>query len=124
LTNQLRAELERFWPGPLGLFSKLTSRISLAFLERYPSQADARGLGEARLQAFLTRTGYSGRQQPAQLLSKLRRAPEGRVGELELRVRHQLGAAVKTTFLRLAGRGELVPGRAVPVPASVLVKAG
>ena len=36
LVNQLRAELERFWPGPLGLFSDLHSRISLAFLERYP----------------------------------------------------------------------------------------
>ena len=45
LVNQLRAELERFWPGPLGLFSDLHSRISLAFLERYPSPADARGLG-------------------------------------------------------------------------------
>ena len=49
LSNQLRAELERFWPGPLGLFTDLSSRISLAFLERYPSPADARGLGEARL---------------------------------------------------------------------------
>src|ERR1019366_9013828 len=48
LTNQLRAELERFWPGPLGLFTDLHSRISLAFLERYPSPTDARGLGEAR----------------------------------------------------------------------------
>ncbi|MGO9955550.1 MAG: IS110 family transposase, partial [Solirubrobacteraceae bacterium] len=37
LSNQLRAELERFWPGPLGLFTDLHSRISLAFLERYPS---------------------------------------------------------------------------------------
>jgi transposase len=26
LTNQLRAELERFWPGPLGLFTDLNSR--------------------------------------------------------------------------------------------------
>jgi transposase len=34
LGNQLRAELERFWPGPLGLFSDLHSRISLAFLDR------------------------------------------------------------------------------------------
>jgi transposase len=25
LTNQLRAELERFWPGPIGLFQKLDS---------------------------------------------------------------------------------------------------
>jgi transposase len=90
LTNQLRAELERFWPGPLHLFSDLDSRISLAFLERYPSPADARGLGEARLAAFLTRERYSGRQKPAQLLAKLRRAAHGRVGELELSTRRQL----------------------------------
>jgi transposase len=41
--NQLRSELERFWPGPIGLFNDLDSQISLAFLERYPSPADARG---------------------------------------------------------------------------------
>src|SRR6202165_3482538 len=52
LTNQLRAELERFWPGPIGLFTKLDSPISLAFLERSPSPADARALGEQRLAAF------------------------------------------------------------------------
>ena len=90
LTNQLRAELERFWPGPLGLFTDLNSRISLVFLERYPSPADARGLGEARLRAFLERERYSGRQNPAQLLAKLRRAAHGRVGELELATRRHL----------------------------------
>jgi transposase len=88
--NQLRAELERFWPGPLGLFSELHSRISLAFLERYPSPAEMRGVGEARLQAFLARERYSGRQKPAQLLAKLRQAPVGRVGERELATRRQL----------------------------------
>jgi hypothetical protein len=41
LSSQLRAELERFWPGPVGLFQKLDSPISLAFLERYPSPAAA-----------------------------------------------------------------------------------
>src|SRR4030081_1086679 len=87
LSNQLRAELERFWPGPLGLFSDLHSQISLAFLERYPGPADTRGLGEARLAAFLARERYSGRQTPAQLLTKLRRAPAGRVGEQELATR-------------------------------------
>ena len=76
--NQLRAELERFWPGPIGLFTDLDSSISLAFLERYPSPADARGLGEKRLEAFLERQHYSGAQKPARLLAKLRRAPEGR----------------------------------------------
>jgi len=38
LSNQLRAELERFWPGPVGLFKDLDSPISLAFLRRYPSR--------------------------------------------------------------------------------------
>src|SRR6202140_2531154 len=65
LTHQLRAELERFWPGAVGLFKDLDSQISLAFLERYPSPTDARGLGEARLQGFLVREHYTGRQTPA-----------------------------------------------------------
>ena len=47
LVNQLRAELAGFWPGPLGLFTSLHSQISLAFLERYPSPADARLVGVA-----------------------------------------------------------------------------
>jgi len=34
MANQLRAELERFWPGPVGLFADLDSPISLAFLAR------------------------------------------------------------------------------------------
>jgi len=90
LVNQLRAELERFWPGPIGLFSKLDNSISLAFLERYPSPADARGLGERRLAGFLARQRYSGGQKPAALLAKLSGAPEGRVGEAEMAARRQI----------------------------------
>ena len=98
LCSQLRAELERFWPGPIGLFHKLDSPISLAFLERYPSPADVRGLGEQRLGAFLARQRYSGGQQPTELLSKLRRAPEGRVGEAELAARRALVLALVTAI--------------------------
>src|SRR5437588_1794986 len=103
LVNQLRAELDRFWSGPLGLFSDLHSQISLAFLERYPSPADARGLGEARLQAFLARERYSGRPTPAQLLAKLRRAPAGRVGEQELATRPQ-AVLTGVAIIRLVAR--------------------
>ncbi len=84
--------------------SDLNSRISLAFLERYPSPADARGLGEARLQAFLARERYSGRQKPAQLLAKLRRAAQGRVGELELSTRRQLVLTLVATLQSLGGQ--------------------
>jgi transposase len=101
LSNQLRAELARFWPGPLGLFRDLHSPISLAFLERYPSPADARGLGEARLRGFLVREHYTGRQQPARLLTKLRRAPEARVGELELGIRRALVLSLVATIKTL-----------------------
>ena len=101
LTNQLRSELERFWPGPVGLFTKLDSAISLAFLERYPSPVDARGLGEQRLAAFLARQHYPGGQKPAQLLAKLRRAPEGRVGEAELNARRQLVLGLVATLKTL-----------------------
>ena len=102
--NQLRAELERFWPGPIGLFTDLDSSISLAFLERYPSPADARGLGEKRLEAFLERQHYSGAQKPARLLAKLRRAPEGRVGEVEMNARRQIVLCLVQTLRTLAAQ--------------------
>jgi transposase len=101
LSNQLRAELARFWPGPLGLFTDLYSGISLAFLERYPSPQDARGLGEARLQGFLARERYTGSQKPARLLAKLRRAPEARLGELELATRRQIVLSLVATIKTL-----------------------
>ena len=88
--NQLRSELERFWPGPLRLFSHMDAEILLAFLERYPSPADAHGLGVARMQAFLVRERYSGGQHPTALMAKLRSAPRGRVGELERAARRRL----------------------------------
>jgi hypothetical protein len=90
LANQLRAELERFWPGPIGLFAHLDSPISLAFLTRYPSPSDARGLGEKRLAAFLKAHRYNNRKTAAQLLARLRSAPAGRAGELEMRRRRSV----------------------------------
>jgi hypothetical protein len=60
IVNQPRAELERFWPGPLRLFSHMDAEILLAFLERYPGPAAAHGLGVARMHAFLVRERYSG----------------------------------------------------------------
>ena len=83
LANQLRAELERFWPGPIGLFSAIDSPISLAFLARYPSPPDARGLGEKRMAAFLKAQHYSSRKTAAELLDRVRSAAAGRAGEVE-----------------------------------------
>jgi hypothetical protein len=74
------------------------------YLERYPSPADARGLGQARLEGFLARQRYSGRQKPADLLAKLRQAPEGRVGELELATRRALVLGMVATLSTLGAQ--------------------
>jgi transposase len=87
LANELRAQLQAFWPGAAQIFADVDSAIALAFLERYPSPADARGLGEKRLAGFLARNGYCGRRSAAELLERLRSAPEGRAGVLEVEAR-------------------------------------
>jgi transposase len=83
LANQLRAQLEAAWPGATRIFLDIDSPIALAFLARYPSHADARGLGPKRLDAFLARHGYCGRKTPEALLARLRSAPTPALGELE-----------------------------------------
>ncbi len=105
LANQLRAQLEAFWPGAL-VFADVDSPISLAFLARYPSPADARGLGPKRLAGFLARHGYCGRRSPEELLERMRSAPAGRAGELEAEARRAavlgLVAALKPVVAEIA----------------------
>ena len=83
LANQLRAQLDCFWAGATRIFADIDSPIALAFLERYPSPPDARGLGAKRLTSFLARHGYCGRRPVEQLLERLRNAPVAVIGELE-----------------------------------------
>jgi transposase len=87
LANQLRAHLDAFWPGAARIFSDIDSPISLAFLERYPAPADARGLGRKRLAAFLARHAYCGRKTPETLLERLRSAPVAAIGEHQAEAR-------------------------------------
>ncbi len=98
----MRAELDRFWPGPVGLFSDLDSPVSLAFLARDPSPDDARGLGEKRMSAFLKAHRYSARKTPAQLLERLRSAATGRAGEIETRTRRAIVLRLTRTLQVLA----------------------
>jgi transposase len=104
LANQLRAQLEAFWPGAL-VFAHFDSPVSLAFLRRYPSPADAKGLRTKRLAGWLARHGYSGRRSPEELLERMRSAPEGRTGEVEVKARRAavlgLVAALETIVAQL-----------------------
>ena len=86
-TNQLSACLEAFWPGARHLFADIESAIALAFLARYPTPEAAGGLDQRRMQAFLTKHGYCGRRPAAELLKRLRAAPAGLTGTVEVEAR-------------------------------------
>lgn len=74
--NQLGALLGRHWPGATTIFARLDSEIALAFLDDYPTPTSAGRLGENRMAMFCRRHSYSGRRSPAQLLERLRSAPQ------------------------------------------------
>src|SRR5215470_18904443 len=79
--NQLRAHLLSAFPAAAGLFSKLHSAISLAFLVRFDCQDRADWLSQKRLAAWLKAASYSGRASPAELYQRLSSAPRGATGE-------------------------------------------
>ena len=83
LANQLRAQLDASWPGARQIFADVDTPIALAFLARYPSLADTRGLGPKRLQGFLARHAYCGRRTPDELLARLHAAPVAVLGDLQ-----------------------------------------
>ncbi len=93
LANQLRAQLQAFWPGAL-IFSEVDSPISLAFLERYPTPESAKALGPGRMGAFLKRQGYSGRTDPAELVARMRSAAQGTAGAAETEARSAVVAGL------------------------------
>jgi transposase len=86
-SNQLGACLEAFWPGAKAIFADVGSEIALGFLARYPTPESATHLGEARMAAFCTKHGYCGRRPAAELLARLRAAPAGLTGTVEVDAR-------------------------------------
>jgi transposase len=90
--NQLRAHLQTVFPAAAGLFRDIDSDISLRFLDRFTTQAQADRLTPKRLAAWLRSVGYSGRTDPAALHTRLTAAPRGATGE-------HTGAAVTAAFI-------------------------
>jgi transposase len=83
LVNQLAAQLERVFPGALGLFARLDSDVAIAFLRRYPTQHAADKLTQARFAAFLRRIAYCGRKPVEELFARLHQAPAAGLGAVE-----------------------------------------
>lgn len=91
--NRVRALLDSFWPGAGELFAEIDSRISLAFLKRYPTPTSAARLTAKQLTRFLEAHSYSGRRPADELLGRMRAAPVGLVGPQEEMVK---GTLLKT----------------------------
>jgi transposase len=104
IANELRSQLECFWPGAVAIFADIDSPIALAFLRRYPSPADTRGLGEQRLERFLARNHYCGRRPARELLGRLRGAADGRADTLEGEARRQIVLALVAALEPLVAR--------------------
>lgn len=90
LANQLRDQLQTFWPGAARLFFRIDSPISLAFLKKYPCPSKARRLGPKRMERFLKEQGYSGGRRPQELVATLRSAPVAHAGPLEVQARRDV----------------------------------
>ena len=101
LANRLRSLLDGFWPGAAAIFADVDSPIALAFLRRYPTPDSAARLGEKRLAAFLAQHSYCGRRSPAELLARLRAAPEGHAGEAEADIKGELVRSLATILATL-----------------------
>lgn len=80
LVNQLHAQLERVFPGAIGLFARLDSDVAIAFLRRYPTQHAASRLTQARFAAFLRRIAYCGRRPAGELFARVHQAPAAGLG--------------------------------------------
>jgi transposase len=106
LANQLRAQLESYWPGATALFREIDSPIALAFVKRYPTPKSTEHLGEKRLAAFLALEQYSGRCPVAELLARLHGAPRGQCADSEADARGELARSfariLETLGLELA----------------------
>lgn len=72
--NKLEAFLGDFWPGAIGLFEDLHSRIALNFLKTYSTARAASNLSEADMATFLKGEKYSGKTSAAELLHRLKSA--------------------------------------------------
>ena len=78
--NQLRAHLQIVFPGATSIFAAIDSAITLTFLERFSTQAQADWLSPKRLGTWLSSVSYTGHTDPEILHTRLHTAPRGSTG--------------------------------------------
>lgn len=100
MLNQLRSNLELALPGAIGLFTRPGSKITLAFLTRFPTADKVAWLSPRRLQSWLVSVGYTGGVPAQTLFERLTHAAPGLSGaEGAARGRITLGLVAVTEAL-------------------------
>jgi transposase len=100
--SQLRAHLAVAFPAAAGLFARLDSPLSLAFLAAFPGGQAAAGLGEQDLAAWLASVpGRGGAAAPAVLAARLAAAPPPAGDPALAAVTAELAAAVAGLAARI-----------------------
>lgn len=77
LTNQLLANLTTVLPAAVGLFSRLDSAISIAWMRRFTTQQQTDWLSPKRMDAWLSANRYCGNKTGADLHTHITAAPRG-----------------------------------------------
>lgn len=111
LANQLRAHLQIVFPGAATLFADIDSAITRAFLRDFSTPDALRGLGPARLDAWLHAHAYSGRVPAGTLLARLRSAPAGISGpaaDIHARTTTAFIAALDAICTQIRGLAEAI----------------
>jgi Transposase IS116/IS110/IS902 family len=104
---KLGALLDAHWPGAKQLFFRLASKITLAFLAEFPTPQAAAQLDQAELAAFCRRHADRGGRHPAELLERLRSAPQPPVGLDPTVLAQVVGAQVQLLATLLATIADL-----------------
>lgn len=100
LTDILRTNGRRFWPGAAAVFAAVDSPIAPAVVQRYPTPNTAARLGEKRMKAFLASRSHCGRRSPAELLPRLRDAP---TADAQAEANGEMLRAIAAALGRLVG---------------------
>jgi hypothetical protein len=104
---KLGAILDAHWPGAKQLFFRLAAKIALAFLTEFPTPQAAAQLNQAELAAFCRRHADRGGRHPAELLKRLRSAPQAPVGLDPTALSQLVGAQTQLLATLLATIAEL-----------------
>lgn len=101
--NRLRSILQAYHPAPLHLFSSLDRDITPAFIQTFPTPAQATRITTTRMGGFTGRHGYSGRQKPETLLARMQphllSASEGTVAGKAMAPKHSQNSSRYSTLI-------------------------